>query len=383
MATGYVYHELYGWHDTGTHAGLVPADPRRGVQPFRHFENPEAKRRVHELVVATGLLDKLTRLAPRPATDDEILLVHTPGHLQRLTDANDTGGDAGDGGSPFGRGSLDIARLAIGGVVRSVEAVLDQEVDNAYALIRPPGHHAVPDSGMGFCMLANIAIAVQAARRTRGVGRIAVVDIDVHHGNGTQTVFWEDRDVLALSLHQDRVFPPNSGFVTERGAGEGFGYTLNLPLPPGTGTGGYLEAMRRVVLPALHRYRPDLIMVAAGFDANALDPLARMMLTPRGYREIARMLVDAAAELCDGRIVCAHEGGYDEAYVPFCAHAVIEVLAGVEEPFPDPFRFDNLGQQELQPHQEAAIEAAEELVDDICGPDAGQPAPHDGPPLPG
>ncbi|MBB5953687.1 acetoin utilization deacetylase AcuC-like enzyme [Saccharothrix tamanrassetensis] len=366
MATGYVYHELYGWHDTGTHAGLVPADPRRGIQPFRHYENPDAKRRAHELVVASGLIDRLTRLAPRSATDEELLLVHTPGHLQRLTEADDTGGDAGDGGSPFGRGSPGIARLAVGGVIRCVEAVLDGEVDNAYALVRPPGHHAVPDSGMGFCMLANIAVAVQAVRASRGVERIAVVDIDVHHGNGTQAVFYEDPEVLALSLHQDRVFPPDSGFVTERGEGAGFGYTLNLPLPPGTGTGGYLEAMRRVVLPALHRFRPDLIMVAAGFDANAMDPLARMMLTPRAYREIATMLVDAAAELCGGRIVCSHEGGYDEAYVPFCTQAVVEVLAGVEEPFDDPFGFDNLGQQELQPHQEKAIEAAEALLGDIC-----------------
>ncbi|MBW4717923.1 class II histone deacetylase [Saccharothrix obliqua] len=367
MSTGYVYHELYGWHDTGTHAGLLPADPRRGLQPFRHYENAEAKRRVHELVVATGLVDRLTRLAPRPATDDEILLVHTPGHLARLTEADATGGDAGDGGSPFGPGALGIARLAAGGVIRAVEAVVDGAVDNAYALVRPPGHHALADIGMGFCMLGNVAIAAQAARRSRGVERIAVVDIDVHHGNGTQAAFYDDPDVLTISLHQDRVFPPNSGFVTERGTGAGFGRALNLPLPPGTGNGGYLEAVRRVVLPALHRFRPDLVLVAAGFDANPVDPLARMMVTARGYREIARMLVGAAAELCGGRVVFAHEGGYDPVYVPFCAHAVIEVLAGVEEPFEDPFgvNFDNQGQQEAQPHQLAAIEAAEKLVADI------------------
>ncbi|MEJ2859173.1 MULTISPECIES: class II histone deacetylase [unclassified Saccharothrix] len=367
MSTGYVYHELYGWHDTGTHAGLVPADPRRGLQPHRHFENAGAKRRVHELVVVSGLLDRLTRLTPRPATDEEILAVHTPGHLARLVAANDTGGDAGDGGSPFGPGGLDIARLAAGGVVRAVEAVVDGDVDNAYALVRPPGHHALADVGMGFCLLGNVAIAAQAARRSRGVERIGVVDIDVHHGNGTQAAFEDDPDVLTVSVHQDRVFPPDSGHVTERGTGAGHGYTLNLPLPPGTGNGGYLEAVRRVVLPALRRFRPQLILVAAGFDANAVDPLARMMVTASGYREIARMLVDAAADLCGGRIAFAHEGGYDPVYVPFCAHAVIEVLAGVEVPLEDPFapNFDHQGQQELQPHQKAAIAAAEELVGDI------------------
>ncbi|GAA3893147.1 class II histone deacetylase [Saccharothrix violaceirubra] len=365
MATGYVYHELYGWHDTGTHASLLPADSRRGLEPYRHYENPDAKRRVHELVVVSGLVDKLTRLQPRPATDEELLLVHTPEHLRRLAQANDTGGDGGDGGTPFGRGSFDIARLAVGGVIRSVEAVLDRRVRNAYALVRPPGHHAVAASGMGFCLLANIAVAVQVARRRRRVGRVAVVDIDVHHGNGTQAAFWEDPDVLTISLHQDRVFPPNSGFVTERGAGKGFGYNLNLPLPPGTGVGGYLEAVRRVVVPALRRHKPDLVMVAAGFDANAQDPLARMMLTPRGYREIARQVVKAADELCDGRVVCAHEGGYAAAYVPFCALALIEVLAAVEKPYPDPFGFDNMGQQELQPHQLTAIKATEALLGDI------------------
>ncbi|MGW5052603.1 class II histone deacetylase [Actinokineospora sp. NPDC004072] len=365
MATGYVYHELYGWHDTGTYAALRPADHRLGLQPFHHFENPEPKRRSHELVVVSGLIDRLTRLAPRQATDEEILLVHTPEHLQRLIDANDTGGDAGDGGTPFGRGSVEIARLAAGGAIRAVEAVVGGEVDNAYALVRPPGHHALPDSGMGFCMLANIAIAVQVARQRQGVERVAVVDFDVHHGNGTQAVFWEDPDVLALSLHQDRMFPADSGHLTERGAGAGFGYTLNLPLPPGTGNGGYAEAMRRVVVPALRRFRPDLIVVAAGFDASALDPLGRMMVTPTGFREMAKALIDAAADLCDGRIVCSNEGGYDEAYVPFCTQAVIEVLAGVEDPLESPFVFDRLGQQELQPHQKEVIKAAEKLVKDI------------------
>ncbi|MFD0201613.1 MULTISPECIES: class II histone deacetylase [Saccharothrix] len=362
MSTGYAYHELYGWHDTGTHAGLLPADPRRGLQPHRHFENAEAKRRVHELVVATGLVDRLVRIAPRPATDDEILLVHSQEYLDRLTSLNGSGGDAGDGGSPFGPGGLDIARLAAGGVVEAVTAVVEGRVDNAYALVRPPGHHALRDTGMGFCLLGNIAIAAAAVRLTHGVERIAVVDTDVHHGNGTQAAFADDPATLTVSVHQDRVFPPDSGHVTERGPA-----VLNLPLPPGTGNGGYLEAVRRVVLPALRRFRPDLVLVAAGFDANAVDPLARMMVTASGYREIARLLVDSAGELCGGRIAFAHEGGYDPVYVPFCAHAVIEVPAGVTDPFPDPFEanFDHLGQQELQRHQEAAIAAAEALLPEV------------------
>ncbi|WP_104479017.1 class II histone deacetylase [Actinokineospora auranticolor] len=365
MATGYVYHELYGWHDTGTQAGFFPADPRRGLQPFHHFEYSESKRRAHELVVVSGLIDRLTRLAPRPATDEEILAVHTPAQLERLVGLNDTGGDAGDGGTKFGVGGVDIARLAAGGAITAVQAVLDSAVDTAYALVRPPGHHAVAEQGMGFCVLANIAIAIKAARETHGLERVAVVDFDVHHGNGTQAAFYADPTVLKISLHQDRFFPGNSGFSTERGEGAGFGYTLNLPLPPGTGNGGYQEAFKRVVIPALDRFHPDLIIIAAGYDSSALDPLGRMMITPKGYRALTSMLVEAAGRHCGGRIVGVHEGGYNESYTPFCLLAVLEELAGVEEPFPSPFGLDNLGQQELQPHQEKVIKEAEKLLKDI------------------
>lgn len=367
MATGYAYHELYGWHDTGTHAGLLPADPRRGLQPHRHFENAEAKRRVHELVVASGLVDRLTRVRPRPVSDGEILRVHSPEHLARLVAGNAAGGDAGDGGSPFGPGGLDIARLAAGGATAVVEAVVDGAVDNGYALVRPPGHHAVRDRGMGFCLLANAAIAVASVRASRGVRRVAVVDIDVHHGNGTQALFESDPEVLTVSVHQDGVFPPGSGRRSERGTGAGFGSALNLPLPPGTGNGGYRAAVERVVVPALERFRPELVVVAAGYDAGATDPLARMMVTASGFRDIAAALLGAARSLCGGRIAFTHEGGYDPVYVPFCAHAVIEALAGVDDPLPDPFaaNFDHLAGQDLQPHQDEAITAAEKLVADI------------------
>ena len=151
MATGYVYHELFGWHDTGTNAGLFPADHRAGVQPFQHFENAETKRRIHELVVVSGVIDQLTRIAPRKATDEEILLVHTHEHLERIQAGSDQpkGGDSGDGLSPFGPGGIEIGRLAAGGMIAATEAVVEGRVDNAYALIRPPGHHARPRDGHG------------------------------------------------------------------------------------------------------------------------------------------------------------------------------------------------------------------------------------------
>lgn len=370
MATGYVYHELFGWHDTGTNAGLFPADHRAGVQPFQHFENAETKRRIHELVVVSGVIDQLTRIAPRKATDDEILLVHTREHLERIQAGSDQpkGGDSGDGLSPFGPGGIEIGRLAAGGMIAATEAVVEGRVDNAYALIRPPGHHAVPETGMGFCMFGNLAIAAQAVRRSHGVERIAVLDWDVHHGNGTQAAFYDDPDTLTVSLHQDRVFPPDTGHVTERGTGAGHGYALNVPLPPGTGNGGYLAAFDRVVAPAIERFRPDLILVASGFDANAADPLARQGLTASTYRTMTERLMGIAADLCDGRIAMSHEGGYNPAYVPFCGLAVIEALAGVTTPLADPYEpiFGAMGQQELQAHQTALLDQVVPLLDDIA-----------------
>jgi acetoin utilization deacetylase AcuC-like enzyme len=369
MTTGYVYHELYGWHDTGTNAGLFPADHRRGIQPFQHFENAETKRRIHELVVASGLMEQLTRIAPRKATDEEILLVHTEEHLARIQAESDQpkGGDSGDGLSPFGPGGIEIGRLAAGGVIAATEAVLDGTVSNAYALVRPPGHHARPSTGMGFCMFANLAIAARAVRRTHGVERIAIVDWDVHHGNGTQETFYADPDTLTVSIHQDRVFPPDSGFVTERGEGAGLGYAVNVPLPPGTCNGGYLSAFERVVVPAVDRFRPDLILVASGFDANAADPLARQGVTSSAYRTMTEQLLELAARHCDGRLAMSHEGGYNPVYVPFCGLAVIEALAGVTEPLTDPYEpiFGAMGQTELQPHQTALLDQVVPLLDDI------------------
>jgi acetoin utilization deacetylase AcuC-like enzyme len=368
MATGYVYHEMFGWHDTGTSGGLFPSDPRTGIQPFAHFENAETKRRMHELIVVSGLIDQLERIVPRHASEEEILRVHTPEHLARIRTESELpkGGDAGDGFSPFGRGGYEIATLAAGGVIAAVDAVVSGVVDNAYALVRPPGHHALADTGMGFCTFGNIAIAAEHARAARGVERIAIVDWDVHHGNGTQAAFYDDPDVLTISLHQDNVFPPASGAISERGKGAGEGCSINVPLPAGTGDGGYLHAMDQVVVTALHRFHPDLILVACGFDASAMDPLARQMLTSSGYRQLTQRLMDVAQEVCDGRIAMSHEGGYSPVYVPFCGLAVIETLAG-EKTFADPFLpiASGYAGHDLQAHQKAVIDAAALLVPGI------------------
>jgi acetoin utilization deacetylase AcuC-like enzyme len=336
MTTGYVWHERYAWHDTGTHAGLVPAGGP--VQPFQNFESPESKTRFASLVEVSGLTDHLLRVPARPATEEDILRVHTAEHLARIRVLSEAGGgDAGDGESPFGAGSYEIALLAAGGTIAATEAVLTGRADNSYALVRPPGHHAERDRGMGYCLFANIAVAVAWARAHHGVRRIAVVDYDVHHGNGTQSMFYEDPDVLTVSVHQEGLFPQHSGTFAETGKGAGAGTALNIPLPAGCGNGAYTEAFRRVVVPAVRTFAPELILVASGFDASAADPLGRMTVTTAGYRALTRQLMDIADEVCQGRLVMSHEGGYSPVYVPFCGLAVLETLSGHNTGVEDPF----------------------------------------------
>jgi acetoin utilization deacetylase AcuC-like enzyme len=202
--------------------------------------------------------------------------------------------------------------------------------------VRPPGHHAEADRGRGFCLLANAALAAHVAMAEHGLERIAVVDWDVHHGNGSQSIFWEDPRVLTISLHQEGNYPQDSGFVDEQGAGAGRGFNLNVPLPPGCGEGAYLHAFDEIVLPALRAHRPQLILVPCGFDAGAHDPLGRMMLHGDAYRALTARLMALADQLCDGRLVLCHEGGYEPNSVPYFGLAVIETLSGIATDIQDP-----------------------------------------------
>ena len=365
MATGFVFHELYLWHDTGNSALFF--SPGLTVQPGEHAENPETKRRMKNLLEVSGLTDHLTMLKPRAATESELARYHTADHIARIKAMSAAGGGDASEHTPFGAGSFEIAQLAAGGAIVATEAVLTGRVQNAYALIRPPGHHAEAGIGMGFCLFANAVLAILHGRAHHGLGRVAVIDWDVHHGNGTQAAFYADPETLTISLHQDNLFPAGSGRLTERGTGAGEGYNLNIPLPPGCGDGAYLEVMRRIVIPALHRFRPELIVVACGYDASGADPLGRMMVTSDGYRAMTAMLMAAADSLCAGRLVMTHEGGYSASYVPYCGLAVLEQLSGVRTSVQDPFApiISGYGQQDLQPHQAAAIAAAERLLSAI------------------
>jgi acetoin utilization deacetylase AcuC-like enzyme len=364
--TGYLYHEIYGWHDTGS-GPMFPSNGLGGVQPFTHMENAETKRRMHELIVVSGLIDHLHRIEPVMATEEDVLRCHTREHLTYIQEGSKLpkGGDAGDGVSPFGHGGYEIAMLSIGGILKLADSVMDGTVRNGYALVRPPGHHATPSMGMGFCMFNNIGIAARHLQAQHGVGRVAIVDWDVHHGNGTQAIFYDDPSVLTISLHQDNCFPPNSGLVEENGEGKGKGYALNVPLPPGSGNPAYEHAMVNVVVPAIRKFNPDIILVSSGFDASLMDPLARQMVTTSGYRRMTEILMELADEVCDGRLAMSHEGGYNAVYVPFCGLAVMEQLSGVKT-LDDPFgAFDYMADFPMLDHQKAVVEAASAQVANV------------------
>lgn len=356
--TGWVTHELYFWHDTLHWCGFL--EPGLSVQPGVHFENPETKRRMKNLVEVAGLDADLVPLRPTEIDDELLLTVHTPEHLAHLERICGAGG--GDMGqlTPGGPASYAIARMAVGGVVRAFDAVLTGEVDNAYVLCRPPGHHATQDLAMGFCLLANAAIGIRHAQRSHGIRKVVTIDWDVHHGNGTQAIFYDDPDVLTISLHQDNLFPPDSGSIEERGTGAGTGSAINIPLPPGSGSGAYRHAFEEIVIPAVEAFGPEMIVLPSGYDASALDPLGIMMLSSDDYRWMTQQALALADRHCGGRVVATHEGGYSPTYVPYCGLAVLEAMSGCRTALDDPFlpHVQGYGGQAMSNDQAAAIRAA-------------------------
>jgi acetoin utilization deacetylase AcuC-like enzyme len=335
--TGFYVDERTFWHSTGVQALFLPIGD--WVQPptgSYGADTPDSKRRFASLVAASGLDRALHMPRVAAATREDLLRIHPASYLDRFKAMSDAGGgDLGDV-APFTKGSYEIAMVGTGLAIAVLDDVLRGEVANGYALCRPGGHHCLPDRPMGFCLFANIPVAIEAARARHGVGRVAVVDWDVHHGNGTQAIYYERADTLTISVHQDRCFPPGYSGAEERGAGAGLGFNLNIPLPAGSGHETYLHAFETMVVPALERFRPDMIVVASGLDANAVDPLARMLIHSETYRALTGMMMDAADRLCGGRLAVVHEGGYSEAYVPFCGHAILETLSGERTEVVDP-----------------------------------------------
>ena len=337
MATGFFYDEQCFWHAGGNYAFMAPVgglvQPTMGGLP----ENPETKRRLKNLLEVTGLLDVLEVSGAPVATEEDILRVHPAAFVETFKATAAAGGGETGLRAPYGPDGFRLASVSAGLAVGALEAVLQGSVQNAYALSRPPGHHCLPDWQNGFCLLANIAIAIEAAQAKGLAGRVAVLDWDVHHGNGTEAIFYDRPDVLTVSVHQEQNYPLDTGDFADRGEGDGEGFNLNIPLPPGTGHIGYLAALERLALPAIRAFQPDVIVIACGFDAGAFDPLGRMLCTCDTFRAMTRAVMDLAGGVCQGRLVMVHEGGYSEVHVPFLGHAVIDEMAGAGIEAPDPF----------------------------------------------
>ena len=291
--------------------------------PNGHPERPERLAAVREALSAPEF-DLLDRREPRPASNDELAYAHPERYVEAIVAAAPRQGLAMlDGDTAMSPGSLHAGRLAAGALLDATDAVMTGISANAFCAVRPPGHHAEPDRPMGFCLFNSVAIAAQYARKRHGAERVAVVDFDVHHGNGTQAAFWDEPALLYASTHQMPLYP-GTGAASERGAnGENI---VNAPLPPGANGSLFRDAMQSKVLPAVRKFQPDLLIVSAGFDAHARDPLANLALQDADFAWITRELLALAHECCDGRLVSALEGGYDLKALAACTAAHVREL---------------------------------------------------------
>lgn len=338
MTTALVYEERCLAHDNGS----MLVEPRaQAWLEVGHAEGPERIARARLLLERAGVAERLHRLPARAASAEELALVHSAPYIERIRGACARGEHLMVGpAARVGPDSWEPALLSAGGGLAAVEWVLEEPRRRAYVLTRPPGHHASAEQAMGFCLFNNVALAARRGQQL-GAERVAIVDWDVHHGNGTEDVFAADPSVLFVSLHQEELYPAGRGRAADRGAGEGLGATVNVPLPAGSGDGAYARAMSEIVVPAVSAFAPDLILVSAGQDAAASDPLGRMSVTAEGFRAMTRALAELADTHCDGRLVALQEGGYSTDHMPFCTLAIVEQLAGLEPTFAiDPMELD-------------------------------------------
>lgn len=289
-----------------------------------HPERPERLVAINEILKEQKLWDSLLHLDFEAATEEQLLLCHTPQVVERVRSLALAGGGSVDGDTHVAPVSYDVARLAVGAGMRAVQAVIDGECDNAFVAARPPGHHAESNRSMGFCLFNTIAIAARVAQRNHGIERVAILDWDVHHGNGTQEIFYADPSVFFASVHQWPLYP-GSGRRDETGRGAGIGTTVNFPLAADADDSEYSRVWDLVGEQVEH-FAPQLILVSAGFDAHAKDPLGGMNVTAPGFAQLMRQTKRWAEHHCDGRLVCVLEGGYSLRGLSQSVAATIEVL---------------------------------------------------------
>ncbi len=301
---------VYRQHDTG----------------LGHPEQAQRYDAVVEALDRAGLTQELLRIEPRPATEDEIAACHGHGYIEAVhLEIRSGAHELSTGDTAVSARSWDVALNAVGGILNAVDAVVEGDAQNAFCVVRPPGHHARPDQGMGFCIFNNIAVAARYAQRKHGLGKVLIADWDVHHGNGTQDIFYHDGSVFFFSTHQSPWYP-FTGAANETGEGRGKGSTLNCPLPAGSGRPEIVGAFRERLRRAADRFQPDLVLVSAGFDSRMADPLGRFTLTDADFAELTGVLLEIAGEHAGGRLVSVLEGGYNLSGLGSAAAAHVKAL---------------------------------------------------------
>ncbi|MFC1860425.1 histone deacetylase [Chloroflexota bacterium] len=317
MKAGLVYDPIYLKHDTGQH----PENARRLEAIISHLEQ-------------TGLKQQLTAIRPRAASVEELSLVHDERYISYIREVARKGSGWPDPDTVMSTGSYEAALYAAGGVIRATEAVMSGETSSAFALVRPPGHHAIHQQAMGFCLFNNVAIATKWALANYKLERILIIDFDVHHGNGTQSTFYDNPQVLYISTHE-YPFYPGTGSIEETGSEGAEGTTINIPLPAGYGDTEYAEVFEQIIVPASMRFKPQLILVSAGYDAHWADGLAMLQVSISGFAQMAGIIKGLGDELCGSRLVFSLEGGYNLTALAASVKATFDKLLGntdVEDP---------------------------------------------------
>lgn len=316
MTTAIIYHPDYLKHETGTH----PERPERAMVI------------AHEIKNAANLQDRLIWIDPRAADAPELLRCHTSAHYDQVQEAcklDEEELGALDSDTIVSRASFDVSKYAAGGVLTAIDTVMNNEAENAFVIVRPPGHHATQQQPMGFCLFNNVAVGARYAQEIHNLERILIVDWDVHHGNGTQDIFYQDSSVFYLSLHQYPHYP-GTGRSSETGTGRGMGYTLNTPLPGGTSAKAYRATFEDAMKQIIRRIHPDLVIISAGFDSHREDPLGGLMLENEDFAWMTKQLKHVAAQYSNGRVISVLEGGYNLRQLGHIATAHVQALADKE-----------------------------------------------------
>ena len=336
MTTTLVYSEKYLEHKLGG----------------GHPERPERLKAIVDALKRARLWGppKVNVVEPRPAKREDIELVHDPNHIELVKRLSKSEKPL-DGDTPVHKNTYELALLAAGGTIDAGRIVLSGDALNAFALVRPPGHHATKARGGGFCYFNNLAVMIERLKREFKLRRIFILDFDAHHGNGTQDIFYDDPSVLYMSLHQDPLtLYPGTGFIDEVGSGEGEGYTVNIPLPPGSGDAEYANAMKEIFVPLTEQFKPELFAVSAGFDAYVDDLLTQLQLSTLAYGWLTRFVVEQAERLCKGRVVSVLEGGYVLDALAEGVVNIVEALTGRE--FSPP----------IEPHRPSVIDELKRVL---------------------